>query len=161
MRGREIDYIYFVMNLLQIRHHDLLIKCWWLCRFINAPVDKRMRCQPRSHQYPSGNALSMRERGSITKKKTDGIACFQAITSVWKKTGKWSFYFKYGLNVFSIPIVVCSPWPGKTRSLSGRTSSFSRIDFIISSKFPPGRSVRPIEPLKSVSPVKIAFREEK
>src|SRR5690606_34124576 len=57
-----------------------------------------------------------------------------------------------GLDARSRPTVVVGPWPGSTTVSSGLVSSLSRR--LASSCWwsPPGRSVRPIDPAKSVSP---------
>ena len=47
-----------------------------------------------------------------------------------------------------------SPWPDQTTVSSGKLKSTSRIERSSVSMSPPGRSVRPIEPAKSVSPTK-------
>src|SRR5579862_6489614 len=59
-----------------------------------------------------------------------------------------------GLDSRSSASVVAGPWPGKTIVSSGSASNFKRIDRIISGYDPPHKSVRPIEPAKSVSPAK-------
>ena len=54
-------------------------------------------------------------------------------------------------------MVVRGPWPGMTRVSSGRGSSRSWIDRRIFHESPPGRSVRPMDPAKSVSPAISSF----
>src|SRR3954464_12672511 len=50
------------------------------------------------------------------------------------------------------PMLVCSPWPGRTTMSSASGSTLSRRLRSIVGWSPPGRSVRPIEPAKSRSP---------
>ena len=52
----------------------------------------------------------------------------------------------------SCSTVVHGPWPGRTIVSSGRVRIRSRIDRSRSFQEPPGRSVRPTPPQKSVSP---------
>ena len=65
-----------------------------------------------------------------------------------------SAYFRNGFHSFSFPIVVTGPCPGNTLVLSGSTRSFSFMDWISRSWLHPGKSVRPMEKLKSASPEK-------
>ena len=53
----------------------------------------------------------------------------------------------------SAPIVVRGPCPGNTIASSGLVRSLVAIDSMICGVDPPGRSVRPIDPANSVSPV--------
>ena len=46
------------------------------------------------------------------------------------------------------------PWPGRTLIPSSNAITFVFSDLISVGKLPPGRSVRPTLPAKSVSPVK-------
>ena len=61
---------------------------------------------------------------------------------------------KYGLPTRSRAIVVCGPCPGSTPTVSGNGSTFVRRLFSMSARFPPGKSVLPIEPAKRTSPLK-------
>ena len=52
----------------------------------------------------------------------------------------------------SSPMVVAGPWPGRTLVSSGSVSRRVWMESMIWSQLPPGRSVRPMLPAKSVSP---------
>ena len=60
--------------------------------------------------------------------------------------------WRNGFVRFSRPMVVWSPWPDQTTVSSGKRNRTSRIERSSVCVFPPGRSVRPIDPAKSVSP---------
>ena len=66
-----------------------------------------------------------------------------------------------GLLARSAPMVVARPWPAITRVSSGSGSRRSRIERRILAPSPPGRSVRPMLPAKSVSPASSSFSSAK
>jgi hypothetical protein len=51
-------------------------------------------------------------------------------------------------------MVVREPWPGMTVTSSGRVRRRSRMEVMSWAVLPPGRSVRPTEPAKRVSPAR-------
>ena len=57
-------------------------------------------------------------------------------------------------------MVVDSPWPERAVVSGGKFLSFFNDSFRCTA-FPPGRSVRPHEPLKSVSPTSAMWSAEK
>ena len=61
---------------------------------------------------------------------------------------------RYGLPARSRAMVVCGPWPGSTPTVSDNGSTFVRRLFSMSARFPPGKSVLPIEPANKTSPLK-------
>eukprot|EP00831_Metopus_contortus_P053102 TRINITY_DN4460_c0_g1_i2.p4 TRINITY_DN4460_c0_g1~~TRINITY_DN4460_c0_g1_i2.p4 ORF type:complete len:306 (+),score=59.03 TRINITY_DN4460_c0_g1_i2:572-1489(+) len=70
------------------------------------------------------------------------------------RTQVWRFYYfqKNGLDIFSLPTVVSAPCPGIITRSSGRVMIFSLMELSRTSRLPPGKSVRPKEPAKIVSP---------
>ena len=78
----------------------------------------------------------------------------------WRKTSRKTAYsnpdcsFRKGLSRRSSPIVEAGPWPENTLVSSGRVMRFVLMDRRSVVRSPPGKSVLPMDPANSASPVK-------